>query len=106
MLGGAWFESSIGDPDAVSSEKVLELAKTAAAEQLGVRDKPSRSIVNINKDCIPQYTLGHWRRTGNISAYTRQLSLPLSLIGASYHGVSVNDCIYNARQAVHSLLGH
>ncbi|KAG8432029.1 hypothetical protein GDO86_020157 [Hymenochirus boettgeri] len=106
MVGGAWFESCLGSPDTVTPEQILEMATTAASAQLGVREKPSRTIVNINKDCIPQYTLGHWRRTGNISSYLHQLSLPLSLIGASYHGVSVNDCIYNAKKAVHNLLGY
>ncbi|KAM4690760.1 protoporphyrinogen oxidase isoform 1-T2 [Rhinophrynus dorsalis] len=106
MLGGAWFESSLGDPDTVSNEKLLQLATEAAATQLGLKEKPSRSIVNLNKDCIPQYILGHWKHKGTIFSYLREHSLPLSLIGASYDGVSVNDCIYNAKNAVHKLLQH
>ncbi|KAM4603143.1 protoporphyrinogen oxidase [Discoglossus pictus] len=106
MLGGAWFESSLGDPDTVSSEKLLNLATQAAATQLGVKGQPSRTIVQLNKDCIPQYKVGHFKRMENISSFLRQHSLPLSLIGASYDGVAVNDCIYNAKNAVHTLLGH
>ncbi|XP_053560461.1 protoporphyrinogen oxidase [Bombina bombina] len=105
MMGGAWFESSLGPPESVSSEKLLHLATQAAATQLGATEKPSRAIIHLNKDCIPQYTLGHWKRLDSISTFINQHSLPFSLIGASYEGVSVNDCIYNARNAVQSLLG-
>ncbi|XP_077116654.1 protoporphyrinogen oxidase isoform X2 [Ranitomeya variabilis] len=105
MLGGAWFESSLGDPDAVSKEALLSLASTAVATQLGVKETPCRTIVTLNKSCIPQYTLGHWKRIDHLFSYIRQHSLPLSLVGASYEGVSVNDCIYNARKSVKRLLG-
>ncbi|XP_068108365.1 protoporphyrinogen oxidase [Hyperolius riggenbachi] len=105
MMGGAWFESSLGDPDSVSAEKVLSLATEAAATQLGVTSSPSRAIVSVNKACIPQYTLGHWKHIENLSSYIRQQALPISLIGASYEGVSVNDCIYNAKRSVQSFAG-
>ncbi|XP_063802876.1 protoporphyrinogen oxidase isoform X2 [Pseudophryne corroboree] len=105
MLGGAWFESSLGDPDKVPLEKLLNLATEAAATQLGLSGKPTRAITNLNKSCIPQYTLGHWKRMENLFTYIRQNHLPLSLIGASYEGVSVNDCIYNAKKSVYSLTG-
>lgn len=49
MLGGAWFESSLGDLESVHPEKILSLATAAAATQLGVKEKPSRAIVSINK---------------------------------------------------------
>lgn len=49
MLGGAWFESSLGDLESVHPEKILGLATAAAATQLGVKEKPSRAIVSINK---------------------------------------------------------
>ncbi|XP_066464847.1 protoporphyrinogen oxidase [Eleutherodactylus coqui] len=105
MIGGAWFESSLGDPDSVSKEKLLSLASESVATQLGVKEKPCRAIVNLNKRCIPQYTLGHWKRIDHLFSYIRQNSLPLSLIGASYEGVSVNDCIYNAKKSVQRLMG-
>ncbi|KAG9490642.1 hypothetical protein GDO78_006126 [Eleutherodactylus coqui] len=105
MIGGAWFESGLGDPDSVSKEKLLSLASESVATQLGVKEKPCRAIVNLNKRCIPQYTLGHWKRIDHLFSYIRQNSLPLSLIGASYEGVSVNDCIYNAKKSVQRLMG-
>lgn len=40
-----------------------------------------------------------------ISRFLAEQQLPLSLVGASYGGVSVNDCIASAKAAVKRLLG-
>lgn len=40
-----------------------------------------------------------------ISRFLAEQRLPLSLVGASYAGVSVNDCIASAKAAVGQLLG-
>uniref|UniRef100_A0A8D2JAV1 Protoporphyrinogen oxidase n=1 Tax=Varanus komodoensis TaxID=61221 RepID=A0A8D2JAV1_VARKO len=55
--------------------------------------------------CIPQYTLGHWKHVENAEAFLEREQLPLSLVGASYRGVSVNDCISSSQVAVTKLLG-
>ncbi|XP_033927109.1 protoporphyrinogen oxidase isoform X3 [Melopsittacus undulatus] len=130
MLGGAWFEQSFGDPATVAPELLLHRAQAAVREQLGLEPAPTHSIVRVHQACIPQYTLGHWQRTGKwvlrsggapdapspvpsthpgpterISRFLAEHHLPLSLIGASYSGVSVNDCIASAKAAVERLLG-
>ncbi|XP_060113128.1 protoporphyrinogen oxidase [Heteronotia binoei] len=105
MLGGAWFTPSLGDPDTISDATLVRRAQLAVKEQLGVSAEPSRTIVKVHKACIPQYNLGHWKHIEAITAYLDQKKLPLSLVGASYEGVSVNDCIFSARKAVTKLLG-
>ena len=57
------------------------------------------------QDAIPQYHVGHYKVLENISSYIQDHKLPLSLIGSSYKGVSVNDCINNARLAVEDVTG-
>ncbi|KAM8794273.1 protoporphyrinogen oxidase [Eudromia elegans] len=105
MLGGAWFTQSFGDPAAVVPELLLGRARAAVRAQLGLEAAPARSIVKVHKACIPQYTLGHWHRTESINRYLAEQGLPLSLIGASYGGVSVNDCIASAKAAAARILG-
>ncbi|XP_025934864.1 protoporphyrinogen oxidase isoform X2 [Apteryx rowi] len=105
MLGGAWFTQSFGDPAAVAPSLLLRRAQDAVRAHLGLEAAPSHSIVKVHKACIPQYTLGHWRRTESIGRYLTEQGLPLSLVGASYAGVSVNDCIASAKAAVSRLLG-
>ncbi|NXR12002.1 PPOX oxidase, partial [Semnornis frantzii] len=105
MLGGAWFQQSFGDPALVAPGLLLQRAQAAVREQLGLESAPTRSIIRVQQACIPQYTLGHWRRTERIKHFLAEQQLPLSLIGASYAGVSVNDCIASAKAAVGQLLG-
>ncbi|XP_061213489.1 protoporphyrinogen oxidase [Neopsephotus bourkii] len=105
MLGGAWFEQSFGDPATAAPEPLLHRAQAAVKEQLGLELAPTCSIVRVHQACIPQYTLGHWQRIERISRFLAEHRLPLSLIGASYSGVSVNDCIASAKVAVERLLG-
>uniref|UniRef100_A0A8D0GV23 Protoporphyrinogen oxidase n=1 Tax=Sphenodon punctatus TaxID=8508 RepID=A0A8D0GV23_SPHPU len=105
MLGGAWFTQSLGDPETVSPAELLSRAQAAVTAHLGLLAKPTCTIVKVQKACIPQYTLGHGKRLGAISRYLEQAGLPLSLVGASYEGVSVNDCISNSGRVVSKLLG-
>ncbi|NXH12730.1 PPOX oxidase, partial [Bucco capensis] len=105
MLGGAWFQQSFGDPSAVAPALLLQQAQAAVREQLSLEPDPTCSIVRVHQACIPQYTLGHWQRTERIRRFLVEQQLPLSLIGASYSGVSVNDCIASAKAAVRQLLG-
>uniref|UniRef100_A0A6J0TZR5 Protoporphyrinogen oxidase n=2 Tax=Pogona vitticeps TaxID=103695 RepID=A0A6J0TZR5_9SAUR len=105
MLGGAWFTPGLGDPDKISHAALLQRAQAAVKEHLGILAEPFRTIVKVQKACIPQYTLGHWKHIENAKAFLEQRELPLSLVGASYEGVSVNDCIASARTAVTKLLG-
>ncbi|XP_065713661.1 protoporphyrinogen oxidase isoform X3 [Patagioenas fasciata] len=105
MLGGAWFGQSFGDPAAAAPALLLRRAQEAVREQLGLEPAPTRCIVRVHQACIPQYTLGHWERTERIGQFLVEQQLPLSLVGASYTGVSVNDCIASAKAAVGRLLG-
>ncbi|XP_066466464.1 protoporphyrinogen oxidase [Tiliqua scincoides] len=105
MLGGSWFTPGFGDPDTASQAALLSRAQTAVKEHLGLSAEPSRSIVKVLKACIPQYTLGHWKHIESAAAYLQGQKLPLSLVGASYEGISVNDCISQAQMAVDKLLG-
>ncbi|XP_068188902.1 protoporphyrinogen oxidase isoform X2 [Antennarius striatus] len=106
MMGGAWFQEVFGDPDAVTEEGLLAGATEAVRRQLGVTSAPCWSHVSLQRDCIPQYYEGHYRRVESMRSFIRKNNLPLSLIGSSYDGVSVNDVIYNARRAVEDLTGN
>lgn len=104
MMGGRWFERLFGNPNSVSSEDLLQIALDAVRRHLGITADPVRSQVVINKNCIPQYTVGHFERLNNMRTYIKQHSLPLSLIGASYDGVGINDCIFSAKRQVEEYL--
>ncbi|XP_072049287.1 protoporphyrinogen oxidase-like [Amphiura filiformis] len=100
MMGGAWFHDLFGDPQNVDSDHLLSIAKEAVRDHLGITATPVYSAVNIQRDCIPNYKVGHHKVLDDLDDYVREQSLPLTLLGSSYRGVSVNDCIYEAMKAV------
>ncbi|KAK7886688.1 hypothetical protein WMY93_026309 [Mugilogobius chulae] len=102
MMGGAWFQQVFGDPDQVDLDLLLSKAVSAVSRQLGLSQSPVWSSVVLHRDCIPQYQQG--THTEAHAAVHQRLGLPLSLVGSSYDGVSVNDVIFSGRTAVDELL--
>ncbi|XP_078664553.1 protoporphyrinogen oxidase-like [Branchiostoma floridae x Branchiostoma belcheri] len=104
MMGGSWFQEQFGDPDKVETSDLLEVAIETVRRHLNITGSPLRSFTTVQKDCIPQYTLGHTDRLEQMESYIAEKRLPLSLVGCSYRGVGVNDCVLSARKAVTDLL--
>uniref|UniRef100_A0A6I8P711 Amine oxidase domain-containing protein n=1 Tax=Ornithorhynchus anatinus TaxID=9258 RepID=A0A6I8P711_ORNAN len=108
MLGGSWLqglEAEAGRGGEVAPARLLRRAREAVAAQLGLEEPPARSLVHLHRRCIPQYTLGHWQRLESAARFLSASRLPLSLAGASYEGVAVNDCIESGRRAAARALG-
>ena len=99
-MGGQWFDSLFGQPDSVDLHHLQDVAIETAGKTLGIRTKPTVCVTNVLRDCITQYAIGHSDRLRRIAHFMEQRKLPLTLIGASYNGVSVNDCIYKTQLAV------
>ncbi|KAK7090506.1 protoporphyrinogen oxidase-like [Littorina saxatilis] len=100
MLGGGWMDKMMTDKGELPDEvTVAAIAKKAASTQLGFPHdlQPSKVNVVYQKECIPEYTLGHADKLSHLESLIKSSGLPLHLIGSSYKGVSVNDCINNAR---------
>ena len=100
MMGGQWFEDQFGDPDKADPGDFTEKAIKRLEVTLGIKKAPLRVLSSIQKDCIPQYFLGHSDLLRTMSGFIDEHHIPLSLIGSSYHGAAVNDCILNAHRAV------
>ena len=101
MLGGHWYGDS---PPTSAPANALEIARDVLRTQLGITDEPAASNVVLQKECIPQYTLGHEERLveiheGLMDAYEGRLGVA----GSSYRGVGVNDCVRFSREVVKGL---
>ncbi|XP_029791622.1 protoporphyrinogen oxidase isoform X2 [Suricata suricatta] len=105
MLGGSWLHTLEARGAVLSQELLQQQAQEAAATQLGLKEPPSHCLVHLHKNCIPQYTLGHWQKLEAAMQFLASQRLPLTLAGASYEGVAVNDCIESGRQAAARVLG-
>jgi len=91
MIGGAHMR----DFAEHSYEEFLEIALKAIRKHLAVDVLPTVTHVTLAKQAIPQYRVGHAQHMDNMM---KALPSTITLLGASYSGVSVNDCIAQARR--------
>nr|KAJ3421585.1 hypothetical protein HK105_003018 [Polyrhizophydium stewartii] len=109
MMGGptATFCERFGDPASVDPDVLQQKAVGAVAAHLGIAPTAlATSRVSVLRDCIPHYAVGHADRVASVEAFIEQ-TMPgrLSLVGSSYRGVGVNDCVHTARAAAFHLFG-
>jgi oxygen-dependent protoporphyrinogen oxidase len=93
MLGGAR-EPAQAELD---DDKLLDAVRSAHARIFGRDPDPDRVWVARWPEGISQYTIGHLDRVE--AAETAARSVGVELAGSPFRGVSVNDCIKQARAA-------
>ncbi|KAK9462235.1 uncharacterized protein V1516DRAFT_307417 [Lipomyces oligophaga] len=106
MLGGHWWGGKKpGDVNMPSGpDEAADKAKQLIRRQLGVQEQPVVVHAMLQQNCIPQYVVGHTATLGRVhEAVLSAFDGALALVGASYLGVSVNDCIYYARLAAEDI---
>ena len=94
MFGGHWWDGWNAFPDRADA-KVM--AQTVLARHLGITEDPECVNVAFQRDCIPQYVVGH-------KALLRKAQLEINkaygekvlVAGSAYGGVGVNDCVRSA----------
>ncbi|KAK9754861.1 Flavin containing amine oxidoreductase [Popillia japonica] len=101
MLGGFKFNTYFNEK--TTAEEVLNIALKNLGKILNISDQPDNFKVSILRQCIPQYTVGHSKKISLIENYLSDNGLALSLCGASYYGVGVNDVILSAKKAIDEL---
>jgi oxygen-dependent protoporphyrinogen oxidase len=95
MMGGAHRKEIID----LSTEEIKQLALEGVEKQLGVKTSPDVAQCYVYKNAIPQYLPGH----GNMVEKVSKLWPNITILGNSFHGVSVNDCIASARRGAEIL---
>lgn len=97
MMGGKWFRERCGDGN---ENDLYEKAIGEIQRVLKIHEKPIAFQVNILRNCIPQYVVGHFDRVERIRKYITHNQIPLILCGSAYEGVGVNNVIYSAKEAI------
>jgi oxygen-dependent protoporphyrinogen oxidase len=92
MVGGA------REPDVAHLEDnaLVDHVRAAHATLLGADPEPDHTWIVRWPEAIAQYTIGHRDRVGAAEEAARGRRIHLT--GSAYRGVSVNDCIRNARE--------
>ncbi|KAK4881047.1 hypothetical protein RN001_004366 [Aquatica leii] len=101
MMGGHWFKTFFGENP--TDEHLLDVALKQLEDILKIKDKPNSFKINVLKNCIPQYIVGHNETVDKIHKYVEDNKLPLNLCGTSYNGVGINDAVYSAKTMVDKL---
>lgn len=94
IMGGHWWD---GKPIPTEQEG-YEATKNVMKMHLGVTEEPEFWNAKVQVDCIPQYTVGHMQRMNSLSDKLDKDWPGLGLVGSSYGGVSLNDCVLNSRK--------
>ncbi|KAL8999235.1 MAG: hypothetical protein Q9169_001900 [Polycauliona sp. 2 TL-2023] len=100
MLGGHWWDGWVAYPD---EEHGAKMAKAILKRHLGVSEEPQAVHVGLQRDCIPQYTVGHHSRMAQAHEALQRFRGRLRVAGNSYNGVGLNDCVRSAREVVMGL---
>ena len=82
MLGGHWWNGWDSYPDEEEGERIaLDVVK----KHLGIDVKPDKIHVGLNRECIPQYTVGHDERIENAGEVLKDMFKGNLLVaGSSY----------------------
>ncbi|KAH0194827.1 Protoporphyrinogen oxidase, partial [Aureobasidium melanogenum] len=101
MLGGHFWNGWSSYP---TKEEGLQMAESVVGRHLGITEKPAAHSVNLNYNCIPQYTVGFEDR---VKRFHDELSMRYSgrlrVAGNWVRGVGVNDCIRSAWEVAREL---
>lgn len=102
MLGGHYWRNKTSYP---SDDELLTTAKSVVARDLGITDNPNITQVTLQRDCIPQYEVGHWQRVQRLEEYIAATfgRDRFKIVGSAVDGVGVNDSILAARKAAKRL---
>ncbi len=76
-----------------SDEANVQLTLEALERHLGLKAKPTVTLVSDCQDAIPQYEVGHAQRIRKLEAKMKERFGRCHLIGNALWGASVSDCV-------------
>lgn len=94
MLGGAHHP----EIEVLSRKEIVDRALLAVSHHLNINSPPDAIHTQVAKNAIPQYLVGHNDNVKRNEQNLKRLSSRLTLLGSSWHGVSVNDCIAESKR--------
>jgi oxygen-dependent protoporphyrinogen oxidase len=99
MVGGARNPQLAELPD----ERLLEAVQSNLRDIMGITAEPEFVSIYRHARAIPQYLVGHAERLRAIETELERFP-GLVLSGNAFRGVSLNDCVVNARKTAAQLL--
>jgi oxygen-dependent protoporphyrinogen oxidase len=90
----------------MSEQEIKKQALLALHSQMGICTEPQVMQVKKAQHAIPQFEVGYsiWKQ--RVQEVMHYLSPHLILSGSAWNGVSINDCVAQARQLVQQIVNH
>ena len=103
MLGGHWWDDWTPS-DLPDEQSGIEMAQSLLKRHLRIDAKPVLAQARLQRECIPQYTVGYAERMIDLhEALQDEYNSRLKVAGAWSSGVGVNDCVKAGRLAAASV---
>lgn len=90
------FTVMVGDGKEEERGQLVEKAQDALLRHLQIEQRPDCVEVTYAQEAIPQYLVGHQERLHALEQLVKSHCPKLTLLGSSFYGVSVNDCVAQA----------
>ncbi|EME81547.1 uncharacterized protein MYCFIDRAFT_211877 [Pseudocercospora fijiensis CIRAD86] len=101
MFGGHWWDGWPAYPD---EKEALSMARSVLERHLGIKEEAEAWQVNLQKDCIPQYHVGHEQKLKDAhNTIWREYKGRLRVAGNWMWGVGVNDCLRSAYEVAKNM---
>ncbi|MEI8366394.1 MAG: protoporphyrinogen oxidase [Parachlamydiaceae bacterium] len=95
MMGGTHHPAI----EKISNEEILRRSLGAVSKHLGINVEPDSSHVVMARQAIPQYSVNHHAKMQAIEDNLSLISTArVHLLGSSWGGVSIHDCVFSAKQ--------
>jgi oxygen-dependent protoporphyrinogen oxidase len=106
MIGGDQsLHENIIDVTNISSHELENISLKFLKKYIFIEQSPTVISTHINKNAIPQYLIGHSNLINNIQKLAQEkFHNKLTIIGNSFFGVSLNDCITASKNSVENLI--
>jgi oxygen-dependent protoporphyrinogen oxidase len=91
------------DIAALSDQELIDGASADLEELLGITVSPTAVVLSRFEAAQPQYEIGHLDRVSRIEAEVARRA-NLELVGNSYRGVGVADCVTSAKRGIDALM--
>ncbi|OJJ86102.1 oxygen-dependent protoporphyrinogen oxidase [Aspergillus glaucus CBS 516.65] len=96
MFGGHWWDDWL-ESDYPDHDTAVKMARSLLERHLNITDKPTLARSKLQRNAIPQYTVGHVSRMQELSRSVRDdFNKRLTLAGSWYGGVGITDCVRQA----------
>lgn len=82
----------------LSDEEIVAIVLDDLSKTMQIKADPEFAVVSRWKNMMPQYTIGHTARIENLRKNIAEELPGVHIVGSSYDGVGIPDCIGQAKQ--------